>query len=412
MKQPYYRIFLGESKIELTDYVEQFKFEDCVEQDSLLEIRLSPPKPFEFAEEPSLLSGALVYFEFGFLGIENSGTRVARITDVSVKYSESVGITLKCLDKGTVMKKSSSCKVWKNKTTREIVTEIAGLYGMSVKCDIIGTTWKSLPQGHLSDFEFLQRIAINEGSGKYICYVSDTELRFEERGTAKTSKKTYTYGDPQGGVIAFEPVNAETTAKGISATAVGFDAKTKKPLTESSDRNNGTVLGKFVSVYDSQSKLKKIGLKDEILDNGRLPTDGIWSKVNGLEKRLVMPSAKKHVAASAAGTATGEGGLKQETATLTLEGDPTIRVNEVVTIAGVYKRHLGNWLSTKVTHSIANSGYLTKIELLKNGSKVGTEPAAKTNTTVGKESPDKKKLLLYDKDSELYERNPLKGIVE
>jgi hypothetical protein len=125
-----------------------------------------------------------------------------------------------------------------------------------------------------------------------------------------------------------------------------------------------------------------------------------------------MPSAKKHVAASAAGTATGEGGLKQETATLTLEGDPTIRVNEVVTIAGVYKRHLGNWLSTKVTHSIANSGYLTKIELLKNGSKVGTEPAAKTNTTVGKESPDKKKLLLYDKDSELYERNPLKGIVE
>ncbi len=60
--------------------------------------------------------------------------------------------------------------------------------------------------------------------------------------------------------------------------------------------------------------------------------------------------------------------LKDLTATLVVEGNPTLKADTIIEVAGTADIHEGKWYVAKVTHSIAKSGFVTTLELKKNAS--------------------------------------------
>lgn len=58
--------------------------------------------------------------------------------------------------------------------------------------------------------------------------------------------------------------------------------------------------------------------------------------------------------------------LKDLTASLVIEGNPTIIADSIIEIKGVAGIHVGKWFVDKATHSITKSGYTTTLELRKN----------------------------------------------
>jgi hypothetical protein len=60
--------------------------------------------------------------------------------------------------------------------------------------------------------------------------------------------------------------------------------------------------------------------------------------------------------------------LKELTATLVVEGDPTLLAGNVINIANVATVYEGVWYITKATHQIGKSGFTTTLELNRNAS--------------------------------------------
>jgi polysaccharide pyruvyl transferase WcaK-like protein len=58
--------------------------------------------------------------------------------------------------------------------------------------------------------------------------------------------------------------------------------------------------------------------------------------------------------------------LRDLTASLVIEGNPTITADNVIQVKGVAGVHVGKWFVDKVTHSITKSGFITTLELRKN----------------------------------------------
>lgn len=144
-------------------------------------------------------------------------------------------------------------------------------------------------------------------------------------------------------------------------------------------REEGSGTDKYVTAYNANA-------------------DGLTSTVKGKLGKKEMNGPQPD---NTAPSATRSAALAQETATLRVEGDPTILVNSTVTISGVLKRHTGNWLVKKVSHEIGTGGYITTLTLARNASKVGSvAPKGGVNTSVGgKEGrPQEKTLKKYDKD--------------
>lgn len=406
-KAPFYKVILiGKTERDLTPYIDSFRFEDGVEEDDMIEVRFSSLGANQVADDKDLVTGAIIKYQFGFLGGRVTSFREVRLTDITVRYADTISLTLRALDKGTVMKKQTSNKVWKNVTTRTIVNTIAQSYGLKGDCKIVGKTWDSLPQGHLSDFEFLQQIASKEAEGEYICYVKDKSLVFEKRGIEKQSTKTYVYGDGNGRVISFEPKTQESTAKktGVAAKTVAFDPKAKKAVVGSGERNDGAMLDESPNLYNSSAN--RVGTKDDIDTPSKTKDDGIFGKVQSLGGTIVSPPHDKKTLDDKAKKEAKDGGLDQETATLRIEGDPDRQANEVITMAGVFKRHLGNWLIKKVTHDISSGGYTSTLELAKNATKLdsglGNENKAKgtVNKSVGSKEGEQKRKNLYNSSAE------------
>lgn len=400
MKMPFFRVFIdNDEKREITDLIESFRYEDSIKEDNLLELRMYSKFVENFEEDKDLITGAILIFQFGYLGQETSITQTIRITDLNYRYADKITLTIKALDKGTKMKKTTSNKVWKNVNTKDIVEEIAGRYGMDYKVEGSLTTWPSVPQSNFSDFEFLQQLALREKDGNYIVYVYGNELRFIRRGLNRKSIMTMIYGRGSGNVLSFTPKHKESSSKSASVGTMitGFDPKTKQVVSSKSDNSNeknSITLGDFKSVYDEQGD--KLGIeKDGIITNA---ADKVFDNVTKIQNRLIGNTSNQTELDNIANNLKKESDLKNMRADLTTMGNPLIESNDIITMAGVLDRHKGNYLIEKVVHSITDSGYVTTSSLLKNGKYVPTKSNAdKANTKAGNEQDDKKEVVnVYD----------------
>lgn len=383
MRTPFFNIVLaGVENISM--YVDDFTFEDCMNEDSMLEIYAYPKEgrgESLLDEAVKLDTGNAVEFHFGFMAGDRSLVRKAVVKDIEARYNSSgVRVLVRALTKGVDLKRSTSSKIWKNKTSAEIVREIASKHGLTSEVEDTQHKWPSIPQGNMSDMDFIAYLAKRETDGNFVAYVKDNTLTLVKRKTDAESSVTFTWGDPNGTVISFEPKQRESTSsKGSSSTSVNTYELDKQKIS--------------VNKADNASEKGETTLGDvKIRYNG---VDGVKLS-EFIDKKLVRPESGA-LSSNIANSEKKKGQLGLLEASLRIEGNPLIVPNTVITINGVADRYIGNWLVTKARHTINGSGFITTLELVKNGRKRGGDKAKKKNTTVGPEkAKDKVKLIKYD----------------
>ena len=73
MKAPFFRVFIdNEEKRELSALISHFKYEDCVEEDDLLELRINADSIENFEGDNDIMTGTPLIFQFGYMGGESS----------------------------------------------------------------------------------------------------------------------------------------------------------------------------------------------------------------------------------------------------------------------------------------------------------------------------------------------------
>lgn len=410
VKSPTLKVYLGhDGGKDISTWISRLDYEDTSTKDSKLTLSIYQERYNDLLDDAVIQKKGDIYFQFGFLEGPMSEMHRAKITDVNVEYGAVITITLVSMDRGNVMKKSSSNKVWKKKTTKEIATEIAGRYGLELDMPFNGKTWDSLPQGHKSDMDFLRNIVTREKDGKYRMFIRNNVLYVAERGTGKASVQTFTYKADQS-MLSFK-VSWKEASKDSAKTKkvkVGPDGKPATPDkqtdTSTDDRRVSissegvaSALDQFGESLSNSTNLLGIGSGSASTNTPpTTSTPGILDAFKSTVSPLVDSILGKNVptATKDTGEASDLGHSLQNKAThkvitgdLTIEGNPLLKPDQVITISGVHVSHAGNWYIQGLKHSVSKQEYITNVDLSRNAAKVGGVKADKANKTVG---PDQK----------------------
>lgn len=376
-----------ENNIDLSDYVESFVYEDCTEQEDMIEVTLKGLDFIELIDEGEIAKGVLVNFDFGFIGGISSNTHVGIITEIEPNYG-SESLIIRALDKGIILKRSDSNKIWHNVKATDIVKEVAKKYRMSVVIEETKTVYEEMPQGGQTDFEFLKYLSLLETDGNYIFYVKGETLYFLSRGTDKKSVLTYSY--PDNDIISFKPSESDLIS----------DAEGTQLQTTSHNVNTGeTIIDKVTSVTERIDT--KLGTHiTQAFDGAYDIVKNILTVDSDLIKVTNVSNAIKK-----------DANLKILTADLIIFGNPTLVADTVLTMNGkLLKRDIGNWYITKVKHLINSGGYTTILELQKNATaqdrtktKGGTATKVSTkdviNSSKGKSQKEDDKIVVTTFDN-------------
>lgn len=141
---------------DLTQRITRFVYEDCEDQDDLLEISMEGD--IDLVDDPLLQEGNLIKARWGYTD-EWSDIKTCILKEPEYDFDETVRVRLKAYDAGSKMKGKGSWKIWKNKTYSRIAGEIAAKYKLKAVVDETGDPVESEPQGNKSDFAFLRYIA-------------------------------------------------------------------------------------------------------------------------------------------------------------------------------------------------------------------------------------------------------------
>lgn len=340
---PFFRVFIDSSGREITDMIDSFTYEDCTEEDDMVLLKMKN-KSVSIVDDPELSEGVNIRFIFGYLGGANSGKHIAKIADIDYDYGKTIDITIKATDMGRQMKLTESNNLWKNISSGDIVKKIAAKYKMEANVEGKTKTYSSIPQGNMSDLDFVKYLASQEPGG-YISYVKDNVLIYKKRKVAQGSAGTFVYGDPNGGVLKFKvSVKKDKKNSGSGETkAAGINPDTLEEIETKADKV-GDKTGKYV--YDENSKLIDKNNTGKML--------GGVTVNNNTDGKGATDKAK----------ANSE--LEGITATLETEGNPNYVADSVISIAGVGKKHVGNWYVTKISHNVARGGYTNSWGMKKN----------------------------------------------
>lgn len=372
MKSPIVKLYIKKNQRDLSDRVERFRYEESTEKDDLVTIDIKSGYAFELADDADIVAGTIIQFQYGFAGEKLSPVKTARITNVDMEYGERIKMTIKALDMGNVMKKSSSQTVWKNTTSGEIVQQIADKYGLSVEIEGANRQIKSLAQGNKSDYEVLQEMVKEESNGSYMFYIKSGTIHYVKKSTAlkKAAKSAYRYGD---NIIKFIPKlkEAEQSGAGTKTEVKNVNPFTLETITGSADKET---VKEDVAMGANGVSVDAFGNATKKIISSPLPTE---DKNSGKNEANNKANYKKK-----AGT------YKGLTATLVVEGNPVITTTDIITIENVAKRHEGNWYVEKVVHDISNT-YTTTVELNKNGTNKATKTNGGTNKDINKTQGDK-----------------------
>lgn len=380
--KPYISVKIKDT--ELSDYIDDFDFDDTIEKDNLLVLRVlpsngNPNKALQFLKDNNIVKNADLKFQFGFLGGTMSPVHSAKISDIDTKYGQQgISVTLKCMDAGNYLKKTSDNKIFKSKTSSEIANEIADEIGLGKEIDSTDYIWDYMPMANQSYVLFLKKLASKEDD--FVFYIRGGTLYFKKRDLSQPSKITYTYGDGEQ-VISFSPSeNTSSKVKGIpQAKMPHTDPKTGKssiPQVNQGNANNNVAMGKKMVNFDvNGNKLNTIIQKPEKATKQvtyTKPTRNVTESNNELNA--------KHKTSS----------LNSNEATLVVELNPQLDPKGLLTMKGVVERHMGNWFIRGIKHKISQSGAATStIKLSKNatheksGDGISKDNPKKTNVSVG-----------------------------
>lgn len=398
MYAPFYKVYLEHNNRDISEYISTLRYEDCSDEDSLLELSVRSDYALTLADDTDFTSGVIILFHFGYIGGEISETHKAKITDIDYTYAGTITMKVKALSVGNLARKITDTKIWKGVTSSQIAEEIAKKYGLETDIQETSQVWDNLPQGNKSDMRFLRYLADRESDGKWVTYIRNSKLYFTSIGTDKESSKTFTYGDDKGTVVSFKPSYRESnqsadTNKVVIPKFNPYTAQTEPTVVDKKDATGGT-LGNY-NIVDANGKV--VGTKQ-----GKT-TQQVNNVKGGQVKNFIAPPViSTEEAKNKAKSKQKANTLKILTSKLVVNGSPNLVPNSVITMAGVAKIHSGNWLVKKVTHDITTSGYLTTLDSDKNGvtssgkvkNTTTTKKVKDANTTTGPEKAKKEVKLV------------------
>ncbi|MBI5788693.1 MAG: phage late control D family protein [Candidatus Schekmanbacteria bacterium] len=347
---------------DITQKITNFVYEDCEDQDDLLEITLEGD--ITLADDPLLQEGNIISARWGYVD-EWSDIKECVLKEPEYEFGDTVRVKLKAYDNGAKLKGKSSQKIWKNKTYTQIAKELADKYKLKAIVDDTKEVIAGEPQGNKSDFTFLSYLADKIG---YQFYIQGNELHFHKRNLNKKPLLTLTYRGKDGLLLSFHPKVKTQGSKGegTETKAVGFDPMAKKAVIhEANDGNtNQTVLGKKTLMVDGATGEEKY----EAQETGKIiPCPEQTKKDNQALAESVKQNAQ----------------LDQLEAEATVIGIPTIAAKEIIEIAGVGNKFSGNYYIKQVRHEIGAGGYLMTLDLKRNAVGKSSEKAANSQ---GKEN--------------------------
>jgi len=388
MRAPYVKIYLKTGE-DLSQYIEDFSYSDSAERENNMEFTVNPVHAVQFLDRDDVKTGTKINFVFGYAGERHCANMTAKIKDIEADYGSYIKITIRCTDAGPDLKRVTSKRIWSGVTSYQIAQEIALKYGLKLSSHRTTSTWDSLPQGTMSDFDFLHYLAKREDGGNFIFYIRNDTLYFVRRGLDNESIRTFTYGNGSD-VILFRPKLRESEGAGDSnAVRVGSDGVIVE--SDASDSAEDVVTGSQRIVYDENGNETGDCYNDPAPDRNR--------------QELVTPTGSETEAKNLAASVRKKAQLNGFTAELEVEGDPLIVPDCIVTVKGVAKRHEGNWWITEVKHSLRSGGaYTTVIMMQKNAQNFKTSSVSvdgtTVNDTVGADSSQENKVTLF-----LYDEN-------
>jgi phage protein D len=343
---PFFRISVADTGEDITDLCDGLDYEESAEKDDLLNITIKTKNVFLIDEE-WLAVGEKLYFIFGYKGGFQSGRYVATIADVDIDYGVLTTIKIKCSDAGAFAKNTTSNKIWKDVTATNIAEQLADKYDLTLQANPTSKKYSQLPQGNKNDFDFLREVAQKENLQFYI---ASDQLIFKPRDLLKASIRTYTLGVD---ILKFKP-----------STKTSKDAPSSQAAQSTSiNPVDGSINTQKVTNTDKENALQG----SYVIDYAKGKTTKVSRKQDSKETETVLnPSSdsgetKKQLANRVQNSM--QNAIK---ATLEVEGDPNLKVNEIITIAAVAKKHEGNYLIVSIKHRINRGGYFCTVELSKN----------------------------------------------
>lgn len=410
MKTPIVKVFVKDSGRDISDFVESVRFEQALEVDNYAEFDMRAGANYSIVDDDDLVSGTILRFQFGYLGQEMSPLHELRVTDIDTEYGARVKFKVKCLDLGNVMRKVSEQTIWKQLTSSQIAEQIAAKYGLTPQIQSTTYVWQVLPQGNRDDFELLTYLAQKESNGDFVFHIQNNLLIFEKKDFSKASTVKYTYGT---NILSFKPKLREAKQSGAAnnVDVLSVDALSKQKI-KLSNTDTSTLLGdnpmKLI-MGDTPTKADK-DLAKTTNKGTAYDWDGNPLKKGASENTPVVPKKTVFSASSDRGEMQNlanstfkRNNEKILEGTLSIEGNPLLKLSDIITIANVALRHSGNWKIEKISHSIGSSAYTTTVTLSKNGTTKAankdepTTPSTGTtvNKTEGKGTGDTKKTVKY-----------------
>jgi hypothetical protein len=371
-KSPFYKVLIEYTGEDITEVISSLSYEDCTKEDDFVTINVEAAE-FDLVDRDVFDVGQKVIFQYGFIGGKSSKKKVAVITDSECTYSKKKAfLTVKAKDLGFYTKKLTSKLIYKDKTASEIAKDIASKFGLKSVIETTTIKYASLAMAGKTYMQFLKELADTEGSKSAdtkgpinVCVRGDT-LYFTRRDLSVKSTRTFVYGDGDGPVISFK-TNWEDAPAGSASvvSASGVDEDTGKVIKSEAKQgdNKETTTGESSVNFDVNGVLKNTTLQSEAVG-----------------KSVVVPAGSQGELDSVTGGIQKSKNAKVLKCTLEIDLDPTVEADIIITMAGVAKKHSGNWQIEKVVSKVDGGGGRTTLTGVKNGTMKSTTTDSSKNS--------------------------------
>lgn len=380
----------------LSGRVMEFSYEDLQEGDDMLRATFSDPI-MELVDSEQFVENTEWTVQWGFPNNLQPARKVI-VKRPSYRWGE---VSVEALDKGVNLKVSENWEVYKNKTPKQIVEQIAEKNSLESDVDpeLDNYTIETLPYGGRTDYEILKYL--RSRSPDHYFKITENKIEFKKRSLDNPPVASFEYRPGRNSrILSFEfKVQDQDTAKsGKQTTGVSIDPETFRKLVLKSDEGTTTTTNLGDKRVNDTLKVDYAGSISSSNTNGGTaakPNQGFSSG-----KILALPPKKPQELEAIAKSKRNKSILKSielQLEVLASPDDPFLKSGDVIQILGIGRRYSGNYYIIDITHDLS-SGYIYRITANSNalaGSKRSRKLNGKKNkkSNIGNKEAFKRRVL-------------------